>query len=644
MVNRRITTKSALFILVSLIGTTATVNSAMAQAEFFSNKENLSFGVTSLMSAVVDNDVDGVRFFLKSSDSINQKNMGGATALHIASRTQNAEIARILLENGADVNLVDAEGWTPLMRASLSKSAEIVSLLLLKGAKIETLNNFKDSAIVHAAMSDCNECLDYMITKSDFVKIVDIKTVKSQISRSFAIARSHDNQLGQEILTSGLDAAIKFAAIPSEDTVVINSYKETVTKGLSDPVEIVDLSYDKNKDVEQKPAVVELQQPPVVELEQKQIVELEQKLDNKSDTTLTEKDIPPIVIAKIEYKEATAPAKTKGSKKFKLTQGPSIVKPEIALQEPPVVIVDEYKKEEIQPLDTVIEEPKESRFSAFLNIFRKKEKVVTDFKSEPSNVVEVEQQEVEPKKEIQPLVSEIKEEPKSVVVEKVIDSKSTKKFKFVQGPKGEAKLSDSSRSNVSADETKAKVELLAEVKAEENVAANNKEEESGFFSFLNFFSKTKNADIVEETPKEEVKLFDSSMPNVSADETKAKVELLAEVKAEENVAANNKEEESGFFSFLNFFSKTKNADIVEEAPKEEVKFEKENTSKEVFEKQAQPEINDIQKEVSAEDLKKSDSFFSFLNFFSKKKETPVQEIQNPEPKTPKKFKLSVGKR
>ncbi len=587
MVNRRITTKSALFILVSLIGTTATVNSAMAQAEFFSNKENLSFGVTSLMSAVVDNDVDGVRFFLKSSDSINQKNMGGATALHIASRTQNAEIARILLENGADVNLVDAEGWTPLMRASLSKSAEIVSLLLLKGAKIETLNNFKDSAIVHAAMSDCNECLDYMITKSDFVKIVDIKTVKSQISRSFAIARSHDNQLGQEILTSGLDAAIKFSANPSEDTVVINSYKETVSKGLSDPVEIVDLSYDKNKDVEQKPAVVELQQPAVVELEQKQIieleqkqiVELEQKLDNKSDTTtLTEKDIPPILIAKIEYKEATAPAKTKGSKKFKLTQGPSIVKPEIALQEPPVVIVDEYKKEEIQPLDTVIEEPKESRFSAFLNIFRKKEKVVTDFKSEPSNVVEVEQQEVEPKKEIQPLVAEIKEEPKSIVVEKVIDSKSTKKFKFVQGPKGEAKLSDSSRSNVYADETKAKVELLAEVKAEENVAANNKEEESGFFSFLNFFSKTKNADIVEETPKEEVK------------------------------------------------------------------FEKENTSKEVFEKQAQPQINDIQKEVSAEDPKKSDSFFSFLNFFSKKKETPVQEIQNPEPKTPKKFKLSVGKR
>jgi len=570
MVNRRITTKSALFILVSLIGTPATLNSAMAQAEFFSNKENLSFGVTSLMSAVVDNDVDGVRFFLKSSDSINQKNMGGATALHIASRTQNAEIARILLENGADVNLVDAEGWTPLMRASLSKSAEIVSLLLLKGAKIETLNNFKDSAIVHAAMSDCNECLDYMITKSDFVKIVDIKTVKSQISRSFAIARSHDNQLGQEILTYGLDTAIKFAANPSEDMVAINSYKETVTKGLSDPVEIVDLSYDKNKDVKQKPVVVELQQSAVVELEQ--------KLDNKSDTTtLTEKDIPPIVIAKIEYKEATDPAKTKGSKKFKFTQGPSIVKPEIALQEPPVVIVDEYKKEEIQPLDTVIEEPKESRFFAFLNIFRKKEKVVTDFKFEPSNVVEVEQQEAEPKKEIQPLVAEIKEESKSVVVEKVIDSKSTKKFKFVQGPKGEAKSSDSSMSNVSADETKAKVELLAEVKAEENVTANNKEE-------------------------------------------------------------------SGFFSFLNFFSKTKNADIVEETPKEEVKFEKENTSKEVFEKQAQLEINDIQKEFFAEDPKKSDSFFSFLNFFSKKKETPVQEIQNTEPKTPKKFKLSVGKR
>ena len=56
--------------------------------------------ITSLMSAVVSNDIEGVKFFSKAGESIvNRKNIGGATALHIACRTQKFEIVKILIKN-----------------------------------------------------------------------------------------------------------------------------------------------------------------------------------------------------------------------------------------------------------------------------------------------------------------------------------------------------------------------------------------------------------------------------------------------------------------------------------------------------------------------------------------------------------------
>ncbi|NBV05831.1 MAG: ankyrin repeat domain-containing protein [Proteobacteria bacterium] len=176
-------------------------------------------GMSSLISAVAVNDVNGARFFSKAGPAlVNQRNIGGATALHIASREKNLEIATLLIVNGADVNIADNEGWTPLMRSSLAGSSEIVELLLLKNADAAALNSVNESAIIHAATSDCDQCLRAMFEKFNFIKNMEETVLKSQISDAFVIAKNHDNQKIQDILEKYLDQIVKMSALNNRVT------------------------------------------------------------------------------------------------------------------------------------------------------------------------------------------------------------------------------------------------------------------------------------------------------------------------------------------------------------------------------------------------------------------------------------------
>lgn len=166
-------------------------------------------GITSLMSAAASRDIEGVKFFSKNNPLIiNQKNIGGANALHIACRIGDFEIAKVLLERGADINDVDNEGWTPLMRAALSKSKETVNLLVLNGANVAKINSFGESAIMHAAFSDCNECLSDILDRMHHFS--DNIILRQQIGEAFVIAQNHDNKNGQQILENALDKLTKF--------------------------------------------------------------------------------------------------------------------------------------------------------------------------------------------------------------------------------------------------------------------------------------------------------------------------------------------------------------------------------------------------------------------------------------------------
>ncbi len=190
-------------------------NSLRAQIEniYDSSGDDVA-GINALMSATTSNDVNGVRFFSKAGRAlINQKNLGGATALHLACREGYFDIAKILIDSGADVNIADNEGWTPLMRASLVANPKIVELLISRDAQASALNSVGESAIIHATTSDCNDCLNIMFEKYNFIRVMDIKLLKDQLTDSFIIARNRENEIAQDLLAAYLDQVIKMSPL-----------------------------------------------------------------------------------------------------------------------------------------------------------------------------------------------------------------------------------------------------------------------------------------------------------------------------------------------------------------------------------------------------------------------------------------------
>jgi hypothetical protein len=176
-------------------------------------------GINALMMAVNNNDIAGVTFYSKAGSAlINQKNIGGATPLHIASREGYYEIAKILIDNGADFNLTDNEGWTPLMRANINARDDIVLLLVTKGAQAGILNYMNESVIMHATLSNCEKCLNIMFEKINFLQNFSLKTLKEQITDSFIISRNRENPKIQGLLEAFLDRLTKVSpAISNEE-------------------------------------------------------------------------------------------------------------------------------------------------------------------------------------------------------------------------------------------------------------------------------------------------------------------------------------------------------------------------------------------------------------------------------------------
>jgi ankyrin repeat protein len=171
-------------------------------------------GITSLMNAATNNDVNAINFFSRAGSSqINSQNIGGATALHIAARNGNEEIVSILIKNGAKVNYVDNEGWTPLMRAFLLPNAELIKTLLVSGADARKMNILGETAIIQAATSNCVECVKTLFFGYDFVHNLDIKTLRQQVNEAINIAHNKNNPEIKSFLEQYLSQVVNKAEI-----------------------------------------------------------------------------------------------------------------------------------------------------------------------------------------------------------------------------------------------------------------------------------------------------------------------------------------------------------------------------------------------------------------------------------------------
>lgn len=296
---------SVILVIFAMIFTSQSIR---AQIESLYEAQGDVAGINALMSAVVSNDVNGVKFFSKAGRAlINQKNIGGATALHLACREGNFEIAKTLIDSGANINATDNEGWTPLMRASLAGQAQIVEFLLARDAQANFLNSVGESAIIHATTSNCNECLGLMFEKFNFIRAMDIRILKEQLTDAFVVARNRENKAAQDLIEAYLDQVIKMAPLVEKE--------KSAEKKLEEVPETI---FKITSAEAPKPAPVKV--PMVAKQEEKRAV---------VQTAAPAKETKPTYIPKVEKRESEA------LKKFKLIAGAPACAPIIAPQEEP---------------------------------------------------------------------------------------------------------------------------------------------------------------------------------------------------------------------------------------------------------------------------------------------------------------------
>ena len=116
---------------------------------------------TSLCKAIWDEDIEQIRFLVKSGEGLNTQCRNGHTPLMMAAEIDNIEIAKYLLEHGIKVNCPGHEGATPLHiavdisidgtiqngEAPGDEPIDMIQILLQNGANKDLKNTQGKSAL-----------------------------------------------------------------------------------------------------------------------------------------------------------------------------------------------------------------------------------------------------------------------------------------------------------------------------------------------------------------------------------------------------------------------------------------------------------------------------------------------------------------
>ena len=81
-------------------------------------------GLTALVFAARQGDLESVRVLLEAGADVNQTTEYGWTALLVATQNRYYRLGKFLLEHGADPNIANKGGWTPLYIATDNRNIE----------------------------------------------------------------------------------------------------------------------------------------------------------------------------------------------------------------------------------------------------------------------------------------------------------------------------------------------------------------------------------------------------------------------------------------------------------------------------------------------------------------------------------------
>ncbi|CAL1283118.1 unnamed protein product [Larinioides sclopetarius] len=94
---------------------------------------------------------------------IDEKNLSGNTALHLAVIKGHLDIVEVLLNKGADVKSTFDNSSHPLHLAAVSGNVDIVKCLLKHGAAVNCVNNFGETPLHKAAAFNASEVIDFLL-------------------------------------------------------------------------------------------------------------------------------------------------------------------------------------------------------------------------------------------------------------------------------------------------------------------------------------------------------------------------------------------------------------------------------------------------------------------------------------------------
>jgi ankyrin repeat protein len=124
---------------------------------------------------------------------------GGLTALVLAAREGDLDTVRVLLESGADVNQTTNYGWTPLLTATNNKHYRLGLFLLERGADPNIANKGGWTPLYLATDNANIENGDYPVAKPDADHVEFIKVLLDR--KADPNARIKDDTLSRTIFT-----------------------------------------------------------------------------------------------------------------------------------------------------------------------------------------------------------------------------------------------------------------------------------------------------------------------------------------------------------------------------------------------------------------------------------------------------------
>ncbi len=131
---------------------------------------------STLVLAVWNNKIEGIKELLRLGVDVNTRNHFGQTPLMIAAILGNLDAVTLLLENDAALDYVDNNGLTALMLASRNGQLSVAEHLLGKGADVNVQDKRGLTALMHAASFGHETTVEVILKYKPALEVRDNKS------------------------------------------------------------------------------------------------------------------------------------------------------------------------------------------------------------------------------------------------------------------------------------------------------------------------------------------------------------------------------------------------------------------------------------------------------------------------------------